>query len=184
MRPVVVVDVLEAVDVGIDLLDLCGQVEDGVELVSPCAVASLDGAIELGSLGRQFVKDEALVLTGLLELGLEPLPAVDRDCLDLEGHVGADFAEEARGGYGGCAADLDPGPGARVFVWLASQPSSKAALAPTGGRIRKPIRHPVRPGKRGYPRGSVTSPRSCEILLSVRYHRRKRSRLRPTTDRA
>jgi hypothetical protein len=54
-----VVEVLEAVDEGVDVLDLGGQVEDGVELVAPCAVAAFDGAVELRPLGRQFVEDDA-----------------------------------------------------------------------------------------------------------------------------
>jgi hypothetical protein len=38
----VVVEVLEGIDMLGDLVDVCGQVDDGVELVPPGAVASLD----------------------------------------------------------------------------------------------------------------------------------------------
>ena len=42
VRPEVVVEVLEGIDVRGDLVDVAEQVDDGVELVAPGAVASLD----------------------------------------------------------------------------------------------------------------------------------------------
>jgi hypothetical protein len=42
VRPEVVVEVLEGIDMLGDPVDVAGQVDDGVELVPPGAVASLD----------------------------------------------------------------------------------------------------------------------------------------------
>lgn len=96
---------------GIDLLDLCRQVEDGVELVAPCRVAAFDGSVDLGPFGREFVEDEALVLAGLLELGLELGSAIDQDGLDAEGHLAEHLVEEVGGCCGGGAAEgLSDGP--------------------------------------------------------------------------
>ena len=71
MGPVVVVSMGECIDEGLEPVDLVGQVMDGVELVAPCAVASFDGSIELGPLGRQDEEIEALVAARLLEAGHE-----------------------------------------------------------------------------------------------------------------
>lgn len=45
VRSVMVVEVLEAVEDGVEGFDRTGQVVGGVELVSPRAVAALDGAV-------------------------------------------------------------------------------------------------------------------------------------------
>jgi hypothetical protein len=79
--PVVVVEVLEAVDEWIDLVDLRRKIERGVELISPCSVAAFDACVELGAFGRQFVEENPLVLACLFELGLELGASIDLDCL-------------------------------------------------------------------------------------------------------
>ena len=68
---VVVVEMLEAVEEGVERLDVGGQIVDAVELLSPDAVAAFDGAVELGGLWGQFVEGQSLGLAGLFELGLE-----------------------------------------------------------------------------------------------------------------
>ena len=50
---VVVVEVLEAVEDRIELLDGLGEFVDGVEFVSPGAIASFDRAVYLWRLGRE-----------------------------------------------------------------------------------------------------------------------------------
>lgn len=77
VRPVMVVEVLEAVQQRIERLHGAGQLVDTVELVSPGAVAALHRAVELGSFGRQLVEGEAPGVAGVLELGLELRAAVD-----------------------------------------------------------------------------------------------------------
>lgn len=47
MGTVMVIKVLEGIDMLGDLVDVAGQIDGCVELVSPCAVASLDGSVEL-----------------------------------------------------------------------------------------------------------------------------------------
>ncbi len=123
---VVVVEVLEAVEDWVEGLYGCRQVVDGVEFVSPGAVAAFDGSVELGSFGREFVEDQALVGAGLFELGLELGAAVDLDGLHREGHFGQHLVEEQAGGSGGGAVGgLGDGPfgdrivGGEVFDGLA-----------------------------------------------------------------
>ena len=60
MWPVVVEAMGEGVDEGLQLVEAVGQVVDGVELVSPGAVAAFDGAVELRAFGRQDVEGEAV----------------------------------------------------------------------------------------------------------------------------
>ena len=62
--PIMVVEMLEAVDQGIELGEGSGQVVDRIELVAPAAVSPLDRAIELGRLGRQDEQLDAFGLTG------------------------------------------------------------------------------------------------------------------------
>ena len=63
------------------------------------AVAALDGAVELRSLGRQHVEGEALVGAGLFEVGHELGAAVDLDACDLEGVASAmSLSRKPRGG--------------------------------------------------------------------------------------
>src|SRR6188474_706717 len=85
--PMVVVEVLEAVEDGVEGFEGGGQVIGLVELVAPGAVAALDGSVQLWPLGRELVEGEALVLAGLLEGGLELRPAIDLEGLDGEGHL-------------------------------------------------------------------------------------------------
>ena len=80
--PVVIVEVLEGFDPFGDFIDAHGQIGAGVELVSPCAVAALDGAVELWRSGRQDVEGQVFVGAGLFELGLELGAAVDLDGFD------------------------------------------------------------------------------------------------------
>ena len=78
-----VVAVLEGVDERIELVDAGWQIVDGVELVAPRAVASLDRAVDLGALGRQHEELDGSALAGVLELGHELGAAIDLDGLDL-----------------------------------------------------------------------------------------------------
>jgi hypothetical protein len=68
VRSVVVEAVGEGVDKGLQLIEAVGQVVDGVELVSPGAVAAPHGAVELRAPGRQHVEGKVLSLAGALEL--------------------------------------------------------------------------------------------------------------------
>src|SRR5207247_5993564 len=90
VRPEVVIEVLEGVNVLGDLVDVVRQVDDGVELVAPGTVASLDGAVELGRSRWQHVERDAFGGAGELELGHELGPTVDLDGLDRPGHLGGD----------------------------------------------------------------------------------------------
>lgn len=56
MWSVMVVEVLEGVDVLGDGVDVLGKVAGCVELVSPGAVASFDGAVELWGVGGQDIE--------------------------------------------------------------------------------------------------------------------------------
>jgi hypothetical protein len=77
VRPEVVVEVLEGIDVSGDLVEVVGQVDDGVKFVSPGAVASFDGAVELWRARRQDIEGDGLCGAGVLELGHELGAAVD-----------------------------------------------------------------------------------------------------------
>src|SRR4051794_20717327 len=96
VRPEVVVEVLEGVDVLGDLVDVVGQVDDGVELVAPGAVASLDGAVELGRSRRQHVERNAFGGAGELEFGHELGATIDLDGLDGPRHFGGDLVEDVK----------------------------------------------------------------------------------------
>jgi len=102
----------ESIDERLEPVDLVGQVMDGVEFVSPCAVAAFDGAVELWPFGRQDEEVESLALAGLFEFGHEVGPAVDLDAVDLERHVGDDAVEEGGGGV-----RLRGPPGPRRSIW-------------------------------------------------------------------
>src|SRR5271169_1677468 len=127
MWSVVVVEVLEAVDEGIDVGEVSGQVVDSIELVSPTAIAALDGAVHFWGFGRQDIEADVSVLAGLLEIGLELRSAVDLDGAHREGHVAQELVEEEGcRGCGGAIEGLGDGPfGDRVisgemldgFVW-------------------------------------------------------------------
>jgi len=97
----VIVEVLEGFDQFGDFIDAQGQLGAGVELVSPCAVAALDGAVELWGSGRQDVEGQVFVGAGLFELGHELQAAVDLDGFDGVGHLEEDLVEEAGGVPGG-----------------------------------------------------------------------------------
>ena len=62
--PIVVVEMLEAVDQWVELGERFGQVVDRVELVAPAAVGALDRPVELGRLARQDEQRELLGLAG------------------------------------------------------------------------------------------------------------------------
>jgi len=83
-----VIEMLESIDVLGDPVDFGRPVDGGVELISPCAVASLDGSIELWRSGRQDVERQVLVAAGGFELGQEFGPAVDLDGLDGPRYLG------------------------------------------------------------------------------------------------
>ena len=72
-----------------------------MELVSPCAVGALDGAVEFGGSRRQDVEREVFVGAGLLELGHELGAAVDLDGFDGVGHLEENLVEKAGGVPGG-----------------------------------------------------------------------------------
>ena len=80
-----VAEVLEAVEDWIDRLHGSRQVVDGVEFVSPGAIATFDRAVHLQRLGREDEKSEALFFAGVLELGHELGSSVD---LDVGSHLG------------------------------------------------------------------------------------------------
>lgn len=82
-----IVEVLEAVEDGIEGFDGSWQIVGFVELVSPGAVTAFDGAVELGRLGQQDEELDGPFLAGFLELGHELRSAIDLDGIDLEGHV-------------------------------------------------------------------------------------------------
>lgn len=103
MRSVMVVEVLEGIDMVGDCVDLVGQLGGGVELVAPCAIASLDSSVEFRRSGRQNIEGQVPVLAGFLELGHELRTAVDLDGLDGPGHLGGDLVEEVGGILGGGA---------------------------------------------------------------------------------
>jgi len=108
---VMVVEVLEPVEDWIERLDGSGQVVDGVEFVSPGAIASVDRAVHLRRLGRKDEEPQALFLAGDLELGHELGTTVDLDGLHREGHLGDQLVEEDRGRGGGCPIEgLGDGP--------------------------------------------------------------------------
>lgn len=94
MRPVVV---LEGLDVVGYLVEVVGQFCCGVELIAPCAVASLDGSVEFGRSWRQHVEGNVARLADGLEFGHELRAAVDLDGLDRPWHVGFDLVEEVGG---------------------------------------------------------------------------------------
>jgi hypothetical protein len=111
MWSVMVVEVVEPVEDRIESLDRSRQVVDGVEFVSPGAVASFDRAVDLRRLGREDEEPEALFLTGVLEFGHELGTSVDLDRLHGEGRLDDDLVEEDRGRDGGCPAEgLGDGP--------------------------------------------------------------------------
>ena len=108
---VMVVEALEAVEDWIDRLHGSRQVVDGVEFVSPGAIATFDRAVHLRRLGREDEEPEALFLAGVLELGHELGSSVDLDGLHGEGHLGDDLVEEDRGRGGGRPIEgLSDGP--------------------------------------------------------------------------
>jgi hypothetical protein len=49
----VVVEAGKGIDAFVEAIQAAGQVVAGVELVAPSALGALDGAVEVGSLGRQ-----------------------------------------------------------------------------------------------------------------------------------
>ena len=111
MRPEMVIEMLEGIDVLGDLVDVVWQVDDGVELVSPGAIASLDGAVELRRVRRQDVEWDGLCGARLLELGHELGAAVDLYGFDGPRHFGGDLVEEVGGiAGGGVAIGLGHGP--------------------------------------------------------------------------
>ena len=69
--PVVVIEVLVAVDDWIEGFEIFRQVVGFVELISPCAVTSLDAAVEFGGFWRQDEEADGFILAGLLEFGHE-----------------------------------------------------------------------------------------------------------------
>ena len=71
MRPKVVVEMLEGVDMFSDFGDVAGQVDNGVEFVAPSAVASVDAAAELRRSWRQDIEGNGLCRTRLLEFSHE-----------------------------------------------------------------------------------------------------------------
>ena len=71
MRPMMVVKVLESIDMLGDLVDVGWQFDGCVELVAPCAVAALDGSVELWRSRRQHIEGDVVVTAGGLELGHE-----------------------------------------------------------------------------------------------------------------
>ena len=101
MRSVVVVEGLESVGHLDDFVEARGEIEAGVELVSPCAVAALDGAVESGRSGRQDIERQVAFGAGLFELGHELRAAVDLDGFDGVGHLVEDLIEEGGGVAGG-----------------------------------------------------------------------------------
>ena len=111
MGSVVVVEVQEGVDAFGDFVDVERQVGAGVELVSPDAVAALDGAVELWRSGREDVKRDFGVGAGLFEFGHELASAVDLDGPDGIGHLGAHALKELGSVLGGGARiGLGDGP--------------------------------------------------------------------------
>jgi hypothetical protein len=121
---VVVVEMLEGLDVGGELLEGERQLMAGVELVAPAAIAALDGApgsspgraIEFGRSGRQDEQPDAALGAGGLELGHELAAAVDLDGVERERQLGREPVEEQLGGLGGGAVERggDGPPGDRV----------------------------------------------------------------------
>src|SRR5690606_2164904 len=101
VRPEMVIEMLEGIDVLGDLVDVVWQVDDGVELVSPGAIASRDGAVELGRARRQDKEGDGLCGARLLELGHELGAAVDLYGFDGPWHFGNDLVEEVGGIAGG-----------------------------------------------------------------------------------
>src|SRR5690554_6881133 len=101
VRSEVVVEVLEGTDMLGDLFDVVWQVDDGIEFVSPSAVASFDGTIELWRPRRQDIEGDGLCGTGLFELGHELGAPVHLDRLDRPWHFGDNFVEEVGGVAGG-----------------------------------------------------------------------------------
>ncbi len=77
--------VCEGVDERLQLGDLAGQVVAGIELVSPGALGALDGAVELGALGREDEEGKISGAAGLLEAGLELRSAVDLEPVTVKG---------------------------------------------------------------------------------------------------
>jgi hypothetical protein len=55
-RSGVIVEVLEGLDMLADFVDLGGQFDAGVELLSPHAVAPFDGSMELGRSRRENIE--------------------------------------------------------------------------------------------------------------------------------
>jgi hypothetical protein len=51
VRSVVVIEVLEGIQDWVDGFDVSRQVVDGIELVSPGSIATLDGTVHFGDLG-------------------------------------------------------------------------------------------------------------------------------------
>ena len=97
VRSAVVVEVLEPVEDWIERLDGSPQVVDGVEFVSPGAIAAFDCAVHLRRLGREDEEPEALFLAGVLEFGHKLGAFVDLDRFHGEGRLGGDLVEEDRG---------------------------------------------------------------------------------------
>ena len=102
---------LEGIDMLCDLFDGGGEVGGCVEFISPGAITSLDGSIELWRSRRQDIERDVLFLAGGLELGHVLRAAVDLDGLDGPGHFGGDLFQEVGGvGGGGVGIGLGHGP--------------------------------------------------------------------------
>jgi hypothetical protein len=111
VRSVGGLEVLEAVEDGVDIIDVPGQVVDRIELIAPSAVAAFDRAVHLRTFGRKHIEANGLVLAGSLELGHELRSAVDLDGLDLERHVAHELVEEdCSRSRGGAVEDLGHRP--------------------------------------------------------------------------
>ena len=97
VRSVIIVEVLESIDEIGDFFDFVGDFDAGVELVSPCAVASFDAGVEFGGVRRQDVERQVAIGAGLLEVGHELRSAVDLDRFDGVWHFGQNLGEEVGG---------------------------------------------------------------------------------------
>src|SRR5262245_6274237 len=73
------VALLERLGEWCEVLEAGWQVVDGVEFVSPRAIAALHRAIDLRALGWDQVEPDGALLAGSLELGHELRSAVDLD---------------------------------------------------------------------------------------------------------
>ena len=75
VRPVVVVAVSKGIKEGLQPIEAIREVVGSIEFISPGAVAALDGAFELGSLGREDVEVELR--------RRRPSPAATGHCADI-----------------------------------------------------------------------------------------------------